>query len=67
MHDNDGDDNNGYDDDGGNGDNDDARYRRGFAWFVNWPVNIEWIGETQETQSWLVNYILTVTRDPLTL
>ena len=35
MHDNDGDDNNGYDDDGGNGDNDEARYRRGFAWFVN--------------------------------
>ena len=29
MHD--GDDNNGYDDDGGNGDNDEARYRRGFA------------------------------------
>ena len=31
MHDNDGDDNDGYDDDGGNGDNDEARYRRGFA------------------------------------
>ena len=31
MHDNDGDDNNGYDDDGGNGDNHEARYRRGFA------------------------------------
>ena len=29
MHDNDGDDNNGYDDYGGNGDNDEARYRRG--------------------------------------
>ena len=60
MHDNDGDDNNGYDDDGGNGDDDEARYKRGFAWFVNWPVNIEWIGETQETQSWSVNYTLTV-------
>ena len=31
MHDNDGDDNNGYDDDSGNSDNDEARYRRGFA------------------------------------
>ena len=31
MHDNDGDDNNDYDDDGGNGDNHEARYRRGFA------------------------------------
>ena len=31
MHDNDGDDNNGYDDAGGNGDNDEATYRRGFA------------------------------------
>ena len=31
MHDNDGDDSNGYDDDGGNGENDEARYRRGFA------------------------------------
>ena len=31
MHDNDGDDNKGYDDYGGNGDDDEARYRRGFA------------------------------------
>ena len=67
MHDNDGDDDNGYDDDDGNDDDDEARTGRGFAWSVNWLVNREWIGETHEPQSWLVNNIFTATRGPLTL
>ena len=41
---------------------------RGFAWsLVNWSVNRAWIGKSDEKQSWIMNYIFTVKRDPLTL
>ena len=43
-----------------------VRVWMGFAWSVHWPVNKTWIRKTHEIQSWFVDYIFTVTRDPLT-
>ena len=63
MHHNEGDDDDGYDDHNGDDDDDEARSGRG----LRDPWIDRWIGETHETQSWLVNYTFTVTRDPLTL
>ena len=42
--------------------------KQGLEWArvirVNWPVKRVWIGKTHEIQSWFVNYIFTVTREP---
>ena len=42
--------------------------KQGLEWArvirVNWPVKRVWLGKTHEIQSWSVNYIFTVTREP---